>query len=117
MIYYFSGSGNSRAVADTLAHLLHCDKQKVGGWALSSDMVLGMVLPVYSWGIPPNVLQWLGRVMLPAQKPEYVWALLDYGDEAGYAPVSYTHLRAHETVLDLVCRLLLEKIIVVVMLI
>ena len=25
------------------------------------------------------------------------------------APVSYTHLRAHETVLDLVCRLLLEK--------
>src|SRR5665811_852623 len=26
----------------------------------------------------------------------------------GYAPVSYTHLRAHETVLDLVCRLLLE---------
>ena len=28
----------------------------------------------------------------------------------GYAlAVSYTHLRAHETVLDLVCRLLLEK--------
>ena len=26
-----------------------------------------------------------------------------------YMPVSYTHLRAHETVLDLVCRLLLEK--------
>ena len=36
--------------------------------------------------------------------------------DAGYhglcpddVPVSYTHLRAHETVLDLVCRLLLEK--------
>ena len=27
----------------------------------------------------------------------------------GIPPVSYTHLRAHETVLDLVCRLLLEK--------
>ena len=27
----------------------------------------------------------------------------------GIDPVSYTHLRAHETVLDLVCRLLLEK--------
>ena len=26
-----------------------------------------------------------------------------------HRPVSYTHLRAHETVLDLVCRLLLEK--------
>ena len=33
------------------------------------------------------------------------------GDEQrlGMAAVSYTHLRAHETVLDLVCRLLLEK--------
>ena len=27
----------------------------------------------------------------------------------GLGAVSYTHLRAHETVLDLVCRLLLEK--------
>ena len=27
----------------------------------------------------------------------------------GIQAVSYTHLRAHETVLDLVCRLLLEK--------
>ena len=27
----------------------------------------------------------------------------------GIVAVSYTHLRAHETVLDLVCRLLLEK--------
>ena len=27
----------------------------------------------------------------------------------GEGAVSYTHLRAHETVLDLVCRLLLEK--------
>ena len=29
--------------------------------------------------------------------------------QPGLGPVSYTHLRAHETVLDLVCRLLLEK--------
>src|SRR5664280_2265655 len=30
-------------------------------------------------------------------------------EELYLLPVSYTHLRAHETVLDLVCRLLLEK--------
>ena len=40
-------------------------------------------------------------------------ALSDYLRERGvhdiHDPVSYTHLRAHETVLDLVCRLLLEK--------
>ena len=31
------------------------------------------------------------------------------GDKVNAASVSYTHLRAHETVLDFVCRLLLEK--------
>ena len=33
--------------------------------------------------------------------------LAESGDEI--ISVSYTHLRAHETVLDIVCRLLLEK--------
>ena len=32
-----------------------------------------------------------------------------FDSEHGGSPVSYTHLRAHETVLDLVCRLLLEN--------
>ena len=31
------------------------------------------------------------------------------GCAVGFETVSYTHLQAHETVLDLVCRLLLEK--------
>ena len=31
------------------------------------------------------------------------------GDPRAADTVSYTHLRAHETVLDIVCRLLLEK--------
>src|SRR5678816_2722376 len=48
--------------------------------------------------LPPNVILWAGgggvsRVASPA----------------GVEPVSYTHLRAHETPEHLVCRLLLEK--------
>ena len=35
--------------------------------------------------------------------------ILDIFEGTQQIPVSYTHLRAHETVLDLVCRLLLEK--------
>ena len=34
---------------------------------------------------------------------------LRWFDVGSWESVSYTHLRAHETVLDLVCRLLLEK--------
>src|SRR5665811_1101427 len=41
---------------------------------------------------------------------ELVWGEGQWvGQHRGQIPVSYTHLRAHETVLDLVCRLLLEK--------
>src|SRR5450756_2769977 len=36
-------------------------------------------------------------------------AVRDHGRRRGLRPVSYTHLRAHETRHDLVCRLLLEK--------
>ena len=37
------------------------------------------------------------------------WAFGQTDDLEKVKAVSYTHLRAHETVLDLVCRLLLEK--------
>mgnify|MGYP003377491186 CR=1 FL=1 len=40
-------------------------------------------------------------LVLEAGRPDSKWDV--------FIPVSYTHLRAHETVLDLVCRLLLEK--------
>ena len=41
--------------------------------------------------------------------PEPALQLLPMFPQDLVSPVSYTHLRAHETVLDLVCRLLLEK--------
>src|SRR5664280_1835956 len=44
--------------------------------------------------VPPAL-----RVNFPHGEPRLLWLMA----------VSYTHLRAHETVLDLVCRLLLEK--------
>ena len=40
---------------------------------------------------------------------EKLHATLEQRLGESFKPVSYTHLRAHETVLDLVCRLLLEK--------
>src|SRR5664280_1145007 len=39
----------------------------------------------------------------------YMSTAVTFGFVGYYLAVSYTHLRAHETVLDLVCRLLLEK--------
>ena len=46
----------------------------------------------------------------PIYNPDKTKWIVFNGEIYNYqSPVSYTHLRAHETVLDLVCRLLLEK--------
>ena len=48
---------------------------------------------------------------MPKMGSEPFITRLEINANSGKIPiaVSYTHLRAHETVLDLVCRLLLEK--------
>eukprot|EP00657_Telonema_sp_P-1_P007643 TRINITY_DN2770_c0_g1_i1.p1 TRINITY_DN2770_c0_g1~~TRINITY_DN2770_c0_g1_i1.p1 ORF type:complete len:138 (-),score=45.56 TRINITY_DN2770_c0_g1_i1:8-421(-) len=55
----------------------------------------------------PDDFQQRDTHALPPGKIELKDASFQWSNSAG--PVSYTHLRAHETVLDLVCRLLLEK--------
>src|SRR5665213_80801 len=53
-------------------------------------------------GLPVQSLQQL--------KDQQLWFLIPaHWFVPGYKPVSYTHLRAHETGRNLVCRLLLEK--------
>src|SRR5665648_980987 len=49
-----------------------------------------------AWGVLGLWCIWIGGLLLLATG-------------LGWSPVSYTHLRAHETRHDLVCRLLLEK--------
>ena len=57
---------------------------------------------VYNKQTAPLVAYYGGRGTLVT-----IDGMADIADVTG--PVSYTHLRAHGTVLDLVCRLLLEK--------
>src|SRR5664280_3594049 len=49
----------------------------------------------------------LFRLRVPGTTPSRIASNVAMPSTAPAAPVSYTHLRAHETVLDLVCRLLL----------
>ena len=51
-----------------------------------------------------------GTVMMPGAFNALSAKMIERGGFDALYPVSYTHLRAHETVLDIVCRLLLEKI-------
>ena len=66
--------------------------------------------PIVPWEplITRSIIHLIEEVCVDNTKAE---RLLGYRPVHGWreAAVSYTHLRAHETVLDLVCRLLLEK--------
>ena len=46
-----------------------------------------------------------------SDKPDLRFGM-EFVELSSIVTVSYTHLRAHETVLDIVCRLLLEKKII-----
>lgn len=89
MIIYFSGTGNSKYVACKLASLIgECaiSLSENPNLSLGRDVsVLGIVCPVYAWGIPPYILHWI-KNQTGKHKPSYIWATLCCGDETGNAP-------------------------------
>ena len=80
---------------DVVLHLRDGEDEFLSGWKLKS------IVRKYSDHITlPIVMKkedWKDGEQVVTEEDETV------------NPVSYTHLRAHETVLDIVCRLLLEK--------
>ena len=89
MIYYFSGTDNSRAVALRLAALLHDtavamtaakDTDKPGG---GKEGCTGLVFPVYAWGPPLFVEQWLRSDAFRPAAGSYVYAVCTCGDDIG----------------------------------
>lgn len=84
MIVYFSGTGNSRYVASELAART-ADKavQLLDVKKIDCD-VLGIVCPVYSWGIAPVILKQIEDWSVTSC-PAYVWVVLTCGDDTGMA--------------------------------
>lgn len=74
MVYCFSGTGNSQWVADKLQGLMKDEKD-----------VFGMVFPVYAWGIPKVVEEYIKAHLQDIKAAQYVWAVLTCGDDIGYA--------------------------------
>ena len=95
MIAYFSGTGNSRYVARRLADSLKEDTLFMTGCdprAITfKGKTFGLVFPVYSWGVPPLVTDFIkslseGFVSGLREAKTPVWAVMTCGDETGDAP-------------------------------
>lgn len=97
MIYYFSGTRNSRYAAMRLGSMTAQDvrfipeinphEECIEG---QGDRSVGFVFPVYAWGVPPIVLDFIERLpepMIEAIKTNdlHVWCVATCGDETGMA--------------------------------
>ncbi|MCM1152797.1 MAG: EFR1 family ferrodoxin [Muribaculum sp.] len=93
MILYFSGTGNSRYAARFLSESLTEAAKLITEYDPStiafSGRQLGIVCPVYAWGIPPLMLDFisnLNKAFIKDAFPFPAWMVLTCGDETGLAP-------------------------------
>src|SRR5450756_2468011 len=115
-------SGNPNAGKTTIFNNLTGGRQHVGNWpgvtvekkegtARYGDYEFEVVDLPGTYSLTAYSLEEIiVRDFMTLDKPDLVVDIVDASNiERNLYPVSYTHLRAHETRHDLVCRLLLEK--------
>lgn len=86
MIFWHSGTGNSRLVAERLASLLGERMQRIGegsptDYRLDDDERVVWVFPVYSWGVPPVVVRFMRGVNLSGGGMHHM--VCSCGDDVG----------------------------------
>ena len=90
MIYYFSGTGNSKWVAEEIARRTGDEAQSIAGLVkggptvvyAGKDARIGVVFPIYAWGAPPIVERFCKSITLAGA---YAFTVCTCGDEAGKA--------------------------------
>ena len=86
MIYYFSGTGNSLYVARHLADEIGERLCPMTMPYSTNDGNIGLVFPVYAWGIPNVVEKFVRSLKDIATKGNvYLYAVMTCGDDMGYA--------------------------------
>ena len=94
MIFYFTGTGNSRWVAESVASSLcetviamsdFLDGNTVSCpvFAVAPDERIGFVFPVHSWGIPPSTRKFIENLQINAYSNNPVFGIFTCGDDCG----------------------------------
>jgi len=98
MIFYFSGTGNTRFVASQLAaatgdSLVSIATALVNGkfdYHLDADERLGFCFPIHGWRPPFIVRDFISRMTLDGYNGQYCYAFATCGDDVG---LSFDYLR------------------------
>lgn len=95
MIFYFSGTGNSRYVAQRLSEAtgesLHFIPRTDPVEVSFTGNHLGFVFPIYSWGVPPIVSEFISKLSdgfgrHVSASGAKVWMVCTCGDDVALAP-------------------------------
>lgn len=107
MIIYFTGTGNSRLVAEKLhQHYFPEDREGKKLYSLDGDRLLHpgrqllecadnqlviWVFPVYSWGVPPVVLRFIDKVRFKGAERARHYMACTCGDDVGRTDDQWRH--------------------------
>lgn len=83
MIYYFSGTGNSKWVAERLAsETSDVAVDLIGASVIPpiDNQTVGIIFPVHAWGVPEPVLAFVKKLV---GRPAFTYSVCTCGDEAG----------------------------------
>ena len=106
MIFCFSGTGNSRYIANRIAAALQDDLVDLNAKIKSNDHIpvqtgrsVIVVAPTYAWRIPRVVSDWLTQTALIGAKR--IWFVMDCGSEIGNAAKYNRRLAAQKRLRDM----------------
>ena len=90
MIFYYSATGNTRFCADFLAERLLTETRNIleispNSLSLDDAASVGFMFPIYCWGIPPVMKEFMDAVFPKLPEACYVWTVCTCGDETGTA--------------------------------
>lgn len=93
MIFYFSGTGNSLCVAKSVAEYNKEDLVSISAainngnnsfeYTLKENETIGFVFPVYAWGPPKMVIDFIGKLKLNNYRKNYIFSIATCGDNIG----------------------------------
>lgn len=92
LIFTFSATGNSRHVAQCVAKDMHaqvyeidkCLQQKELSFNVADkNTSIGFVFPVYFWGLPTIVRQFVEQLKIVGEAPAYVYDIVTFGTSLG----------------------------------
>ncbi len=93
MIFYFSGTGNSLYAAKNIAHYIGEELVSISAaentgnelneYNLREDEILGFIYPIYAWGPPKIVLEFIEKLKLSNYGENYVFSVATCGGSIG----------------------------------